>query len=445
VRRSPNQDDPKVSGPIRTDRSETRVRVENRSESNQARRSEAIRLGLLFGAIYFIQGIAEPTDGLIAQPVRSLMNSWRYTAAQISVFGAVLTLPWSFKVLYGLISDFLPIGGSRRRSYLILTTAATVVGLGYLYFDPPAPGSTGLLLTLLLVPTVGVAFSDVVADALMVEKGQPLGLTGHLQAVQWATMYGAMILTGFLGGWLSDGGRQEWGFVICAAVTAVSLVLAVFCVREPPRAATEITFAGTMNALIQTVRSPAVLVAAAFLFLWNFNPFSASVQYIYMTRDLELGEQFYGNTMSLFAAAALVASVAYGFYCRRVPFDWLIHAAIVTGVLSTLAYWGMADRPSAVVVTAISGATYMTGNLIQLDLAARLCPPRVAGTVFALLMGLSNLSILLSTAWGGDLYDRFSAAWDHRVAFNALVAIGALCTAACWLLVPWLRRGREVE
>jgi len=46
-------------------------------------RSEAVKLGLLFGAIYFIQGISEPTDGLIAQPVRSLLKSWGYSTTQV--------------------------------------------------------------------------------------------------------------------------------------------------------------------------------------------------------------------------------------------------------------------------------------------------------------------------------------------------------------------------
>ena len=35
---------------------------------------------LLFGMLYFVQGIVEPTEGLIAQPVRSLLKSWDHTA-----------------------------------------------------------------------------------------------------------------------------------------------------------------------------------------------------------------------------------------------------------------------------------------------------------------------------------------------------------------------------
>jgi MFS family permease len=395
----------------------------------------------LFGAIYFIQGIGEPTEGLIAQPVRSLLNHWGQTTAQIGAFMALVSVPWAIKPLYGLISDFVPLAGSRRRSYLILTTAATALSLGYLYFVPPQPGAIRLLLWLLVIPTVGVAFSDVVVDALMVERGQPLGLTGRLQSVQWAAMYSATVATGFVGGWLSENNRQEWGFLICAAATAVSFVLAVVWVREGPIETSAETARDAAAALGRAVRTPTVLVAAAFLFLWNFNPFSSSVQYVYMVRDLGLSEQFYGNTMSLFAAAAIVASLAYGFYCRRVPFGWLIQLSIVAGVLSTLAYWGLTGKLSAVLVTVVSGLTYMTGSLIQLDLAARVCPPKAAGTVFAVLMAVSNLGIVMSTWIGGIGYDRLSAGWGDRAAFNTLVAIGAAFTAACWLLVPWLHRG----
>ena len=227
-----------------------------------AARSDAFRLSLLFGAIYFIQGIGEPTEGLIAQPVRSLLNHWGQTTAQIGAFMALVSVPWAIKPLYGLISDFVPLAGSRRRSYLIVTTAATALSLGYLYFVPPQPGAIRLLLWLLVIPTVGVAFSDVVVDALMVERGQPLGLTGRLQSVQWAAMYSATVATGFVGGWLSENGRQEWGFLICAAATAVSFVLAVVWVREGPIETSAETAREAAAALGRAVRTPTVLVAA---------------------------------------------------------------------------------------------------------------------------------------------------------------------------------------
>jgi predicted MFS family arabinose efflux permease len=398
-------------------------------------------LGWLFGTIYFVQGIAEPTQGLITQPVRSLLKAWGHSVAEIAAFSAIISLPWAIKPLYGLLTDFVPLAGSRRRSYLIATSALTTLGLLYLYLRPPQPGSFYSLMLLLLVPTFGVAFSDVVVDGFMIDKGQPRGITGQLQSIQWGANYAATIAAATIGGYLAQHGRQDLGFLICAGITAVALVLAVFAVGEDRPAVPTESVGSAARAVFSAVRNPTVLAVAAFLFLWTFNPFSMSVLYLFMTREMGLSEQFYGNNIALLAAGAVAASFAYGFYCRRVPFGALIHLSIVTGVASTAAYWLMKDAFSATLVTVAVGFTYMTAWLIQLDLAARICPPRVAATLFALLMALTNLSLSLAAALGGYLYDLWAPQWGPRTAFDALVGLGCAFTAGCWLLVPWLKRG----
>jgi MFS family permease len=125
--------------------------------------------------------------------------------------------------------------------------------------------------------------------------------------------------------------------------------------------------------------------------------------------------------------------------------SWLIHLAIAAGVLSTLAYCLVLGRTSAAVISVFVGFTYLTGNMVQLDLAARACPVTAAGTTFAMLMSLSNLSLLLSASLGGWLYDAWEARWGAVMAFNLLVVAGALSTCACWLLVPLLKRVNEAN
>jgi len=399
---------------------------------------ETTGLVLLFGAMYFVQGIAEPTEGLIAQPVRSLLKSWGYSTTGIADFGALLTLPWLLKPLYGLLTDFVPIARTRRRSYLLLASAASVVGLGLLYLIPAPVGAYWQLLFLLLVPTVGVAFSDVVVDGLMIEKGQPRGLTGMLQSVQWAAMYGGGIVAGRGGGYLSQHGYEQEAFLLCAVAMFATLLLAWFFVREEPQMVQKGQFRFAVKELAVVARTPAVLAAGAFLFLWSFNPFSVTVLHMHMTQQLGFSEEFHGDTISLLSVGAIVGSLGYGAYCRRVPMSWLIHLAIAAGVLSTLAYCGVVGRTSAAVISVVVGFTYLTGSMVQFDLAARACPVAAAGTTFAMLMALSNLSLSLSMAIGGRLYDDWTARWGATTAFNLLVVAGALSTCACWLLVPLL-------
>ena len=86
------------------------------------------KLFIVFGALYFVQGMGEPTAGLLAQPLRSMLQNWDYDAAGIATFMFFLGFPWYMKPLFGLLTDFLPIRGYRRKSYLILASSLMIVG-----------------------------------------------------------------------------------------------------------------------------------------------------------------------------------------------------------------------------------------------------------------------------------------------------------------------------
>jgi Na+/melibiose symporter-like transporter len=417
--------------------------------SSASDRKRVLGLSVLFGMLYFSQGIGEPTEGLIAQPTRSLLRNWGYSADTVAAYLALLALPWAIKPIYGLLTDFVPIGGTRRRAWLLLTTLVTSAALIALYFYTPPAGMAPLLVAWLLLATMGVAFSDVVVDALMVEEGKPRGLTGQLQSVQWASMWTATILTGFLGGLLSQRGQQEVGFLIAGLAMAGSFLLALFVVREPKQLSTHSgndasqpvsSVAAAAGALGKTLRHPAILAIGAFLFLWNFNPFSTAVLYMHMVEHMGFSEQFYGNTVTVQAVGSLLASLSYATYCRRLSVLRLVHLSIAAGVLATIAYWGLVGTKSALVISFVVGFVYMTATMIQLDLAARVCDLLTAGTTFALLMSLTNLAVSLSMGLGGTIYVRLAERHEHTFAFHVLVGIGALFTGCCWLLVPVIRR-----
>ena len=392
-------------------------------------RRRAAGLVALFGTLAFLQGIIEPTEGLPAQPARSLLKGWGRDDAEVAGFVALLAAPWWLKPLYGLLSDLVPLAGSRRRSYLILGGLAAAVGYGGLGLQT-GESSPRRLLGWLLVPTTAVAFADVVADALMIELGRPLGLVGRFQAAQWGSTYAAALLIGPIGGRLATPGRQPLAFLACAALATLSAGIVLAFVRDPPDSGPR------RRVSWREARGPGLLGVAAFLFLWNFNPFSNAVLYLHLTRGLGLSEPAAGDNATAFAAACLVASVAYGFVSRRVPIRALVRASVPLGVLSTLAYWGLVDARSALPVTLVAGFLYQFATLTQLDLAARACPPAAAGTLFASLMAMENIAASMSTGLGGLWYQRWGELWGHRAAFQVLVGIGAAFTAGCWWLLP---------
>jgi hypothetical protein len=390
---------------------------------------------VLFGAFSFAQSVAEPTEGLMSQPLQWLLQGWGRGSGSIGTFLAVLGLPWALKPLFGLVTDFVPLLGSRRRSYLVATGALATAGLAAASLARWESPSTGRLLALLIVPAAAVAFADVVADAWLVERGRALGMIGRFQAAQWVGFCVATVLNGVGGGWITQQHRPALAFAACGALSAGSMLLALLFVRDAP-ARPEV--ASSRRGLLRLVRSKTWVGVAAFLFLWNFNPFQNTVLNHYSTSVLGLSGQEYGNSLALLAVGSIAASLAYGAYCRRVPLGWLVHASIVLGIAGTLAYVAVRDARSAAIVAVVVGMCYTTASLIQLDLAARACPPEVAGTAFATLMALENLATALATALGGDWYQRGIRLWGPHGSFRVLLGVGATFTAACWLLVPWL-------
>jgi predicted MFS family arabinose efflux permease len=400
---------------------------------------DTLRLSLLFGTIYFVQGMSEPTTGLISQPNQSLLREWGESPDQIALFVAILAAPWCFKPLFGFLSDFFPLGRYHRKSYLIATSLVAMLGFFVLAWWTPWPiGAYSRLLSWLLVPTVAVIFANVVVDALMIETGQPRGITGRLQSVQWAAIYAGSILTGKFGGILSEYQEQRLGFLICGGLMSATFVLSLVGVREPPATGPREDWRKALQSLRSAARAPEVLAVGAFIFLWHFNPCCQAVLYVHMTDGMGFSEEFYGDTMSLIAVGSLLACVTYAFYCRYVPMRKLVYAAVLLGVASTWGYWCLADQASAVVVSLLTGFAYMTASMILVDLAARACPLQAAGTLFALLMAACNTSSALTTWLGGTVYEAAGERWGYEHGFGIVVALGGLFCASSWWAIRFL-------
>ena len=82
--------------------------------NNDKRKSQAASVTgayIFFAALYFVQSVGDPTSGLIAQPVRSLLRSWGESPAALGALMALLAVPWTIKPAFGLLSDFVPLFG----------------------------------------------------------------------------------------------------------------------------------------------------------------------------------------------------------------------------------------------------------------------------------------------------------------------------------------------
>jgi MFS family permease len=383
------------------------------------------RLAILFAVVYFAQGMwSLPNQTLIIT-----LKERGLSAGQVATFFTFSIVPWLIKPAYGLLSDFVPLFGYRRKSYLLLNSSLAA-GAG-LAIGLAAPPRYWWLAGLFTVMGLGLAFTDVLVDALMVENGKPLGLTGAFQAVQWGAVYAASVLVGELGGFLAERRSLSAAFVLAALFPLMSFGMTLFFVHDVPARADREAFRQTMAAIRAALGERDVWIVAGFLFFWTFSPSFGPALLYYQADVLKFSQQFIGHLGALGALAAVGGAFIYAPLSRRVPLKRLINASIGMGVAGTLAYLVYRDAWSAVVIDTVFGGVSMITELAFLDLAAKSCPRRVEATFFALLMSVFNAGNQSSRVVGAYLYD-----W---LGYTPLVLISTAFTAAAWFLVPLVK------
>ena len=377
-----------------------------------------------------MQGVAEPNAGLATTPIFFLLkDEMRLSAADTATFLALVGFAWNVKPLYGLVSDLVPLLGYRRRSYLLVTTAMAALGWLVLGLLPAYPW--GVTLAILGLTGLGLAFTDVLCDAVMVEEGKARSLTGRFQSIQWAAVYGASVLAGVGGGYLAAHVSYNRVFPLIALFPLLSFAVSAWGVRDPRTRFDRATVQETLAALRAGLRSGLLWRAAIFIFLWNFSPsFGVPLEY-HMVDALGITKIELGVLTSLSSGAAMAGAIVFGHYAPRLAPRALLNLAIGIGVAGTLAYYGLAGWWSAVTLSVTVSFVTAIALLATLDLAARAVPSHAEGTFFAALMSVMNLGTTGAQWVGGQLYDWVGLSW--------LIAISAATTAACWLLVPWVR------
>ncbi|HTO13447.1 MAG TPA: MFS transporter, partial [Candidatus Binatia bacterium] len=351
---------------------------------NPFRTADARRLATLFAVVYFAQGMW----GLPTQPMTIVLKERGLTSGQVADFMLIATVPWLIKPAYGLLSDFVPLFGRRRKSYFLLTSALA--------------SASGVVLALLSEHSYwkmagwytamgfGLAFTDVLTDALMVENGRPRGLTGAFQSVQWAAIYAASILVGLVGGYFAERRNLHATFAIAACFPLVSLVMAVFFVHDPRVTIERGAFQETWRSIRTAARGREIWLVAGLIFFFNFSPSFGPAFLYYQTDVLKFDQQFIGTLASLSSIGYIAGAVIYAPLSRRLPLKTIIVWVIGLSALATLGYLLYRDRTSAIVIDTTFGVLSMVTQLAFLDLAAKACPPHVEGTFFALLMSVFN-------------------------------------------------------
>jgi predicted MFS family arabinose efflux permease len=407
--------------------------------SSQPRPDGTARLMLFFAVVYAVEGIGQAKSGIVWQPLTYFLKETRgWSPVEISASLAVLDVPWVIKPLYGLVSDFLPLAGYRRRSYLLLAAIAASAAFAWVgMLTAPAA-----IVPALVITAIAMAVASTVCGGLLVENGQRLSASDAFVNQQWLWFNIATVITSLLGGLLieefsSQNALRAAAWIAAAAPLAV--IVALPLVHESRATIDRAGFIQGVAALLTALRSRDLWLIAAFLFCYYFSPGFGTPLYFELTDTLKFSQGFIGFLSAVTALGWIAGGLLYRWLLWRVPRRSLLNLSLVFGVVSTLAYLGLSGHVSAIVIYFFSGMAAMVANVATLSLAAAVCPPRAEGFTFAALMSVINFATPLSDTIGAVLYEHVFA---NRL--GPLIVVSAAFTTFVLVLVPFVgRSGRH--
>jgi len=346
------------------------------------------------------------------------------STAGVSAFLAIGQCSNYVKPIAGILTDSVPLFGTRRRHYLLLSLTGT--GLLWLLLTV-VPRSFGWMLGTYWVLYTTVVFTSTTLGGVMVEAGNRFGAAGRMTAQRIATFKIGAMFGDWAGGFLADLRIFAIPAAICAAFHLALVPLFSKTIKEPRTSKVNRQALSDAGAQLRgLLRCKVLLYAAGMVFLIAMEPGFLTPLLFYQSDTLGFSKGYIGFLMTVNAATGLAGAALYYFACRRLPLGLLTGGSILLNALGTLSYFFYRTPQSALIVTAIVGITTALAMLPVYDLAARATPKGSEALGYSLMMSVWNLTNALGDWAGSRVYDHFARNFEVLIWVNVGTTLVAL-------------------
>jgi hypothetical protein len=378
----------------------------------------------IIGAGIFATTLSQPE--VLDLPLRNLLrDDLHVTQQEMAAFFALGALPWYFKILAGFLSDSVPLFGTRRRHYLIVSAcfaAALWLVLGQV------PRSYSSLLFAVVATNAMLVIGSTVIGGLLVEAGQRLGDASRLVSVRVFVESACVIVAGPLAGTLAGlpfGAAAAVGGAIAFTLAPVAWIV----LNEPPAAKyNSSALADAYTELRDLGRSPVLWLAGILLLLTGIpQEFSTSLYY-YQRTELRLTDDVIGYLKGLSGFGSVLAAAAYGYISPRVPLRFLLQAAIIGGAVGTIIYCFYWSLGAAIAIEFVHGVLLTLWTLALMEVAVWATPQLSAAAGFAVLMSIWNVGSKIGDNLGAVIVERWSFSFFGLAGIYAILTLLTLYT-----------------
>eukprot|EP00274_Cyanoptyche_gloeocystis_P008515 CAMPEP_0196664192 /NCGR_PEP_ID=MMETSP1086-20130531/56109_1 /TAXON_ID=77921 /ORGANISM="Cyanoptyche gloeocystis , Strain SAG4.97" /LENGTH=475 /DNA_ID=CAMNT_0042000385 /DNA_START=113 /DNA_END=1540 /DNA_ORIENTATION=- len=321
------------------------------------------------------------------------------------------------------------------------------------------PAFISVFMGTLVFNAMGVTFSDVIADSLVVRKiGDGVPYASSLQSFVWMCRSTGNMIAAWFGGYALTLVPPQKVFLIAASFPLLVIISAIFFIKEQSNEAgmsdeaEEVEFDnGGMRGLLMQLRhalsEPIIWKTTLFIFCIMATPGCDTAMMYFFTNKLGFQDdkEFFGRRDLITSLAALVGIVAFQKFLRHIRLRPIILWSTCIGTLLQATTLLVVTRMNVrlnvsdkVFVLGNSGIVAVLGQvqfMPILALAARICPRGIEGTMFAFLMSVSNTAMLTGQYSGAFLTHMLGIDQTHFDNLWLLVLICTLLTPAPLVLL----------
>ncbi len=377
----------------------------------------SLRFAML-GLLYFAQGLP---FGLFDFALPAWLAQNGVSAAAIGGVLAMIALPWTFKLAYGMLMDryvFLAMG--RRRPWIIIGQSGLLVAFLAMAFVDPGVHQIGLLAAFAFAFALGLssAVQDVAVDGLAVDI-LPIDEIERVNGYMFGAQAIGTAVSAAVSGYLIAYVGLPAALLTLAALVAAILIL-VLIVRERPSerllpwtngAPSQRNLDLHLGAFGPIIRNlgramftrqtlllvPAFIAAVAAwgIFLGLAPLFAANV--LGWEKAVYSGWSGQASLVAGFAGALLFDQLTEHWGARRMFItSALVAAAAAAGIFALQGYW---TNPVIFIAAILMfNALVVLRGVAAGSLAMRLCTQAIAATQFAVFMAILNLGRTLASA-----------------------------------------------
>eukprot|EP00612_Vaucheria_litorea_P002909 CAMPEP_0171461766 /NCGR_PEP_ID=MMETSP0945-20130129/6080_1 /TAXON_ID=109269 /ORGANISM="Vaucheria litorea, Strain CCMP2940" /LENGTH=487 /DNA_ID=CAMNT_0011988173 /DNA_START=115 /DNA_END=1575 /DNA_ORIENTATION=+ len=414
---------------------------------------------------YFIIGFL---SSFITTPITVYMvESIDASAVEQNTVTTLMSLPWSFKLVYGFLSDIAPIAGLRRKPYFLFGYFLNCLAFAILAMSEEP--EYFLLANMIFLATVGQIMGDVMADTLVVERARMENTEsrGQLQASCYAIRFAGTVFGYLFGTVLYNKSTWGWGLdfqqvcLLCSILPLIGLGGTVWSLYEAPARPKSIK--EQFSDIWETACLKAVWKPMTFIFFFNCLQVPNIAWSSYLQLSLGFEAYMLGIIYTGGALMSLIGILAYKKFLFNVSWRTIyLYTTMVTLVFNLMqlvlifqwnkTYLNMSNLWFAfgddAVAEYVQGVQFLPVCIMFL----RLCPDGSEGATYAILTTFSNIALncgynigtLLSDIW--DVSNDTLTAQDYSGFWKLDLLTGCLAPIplALLFLLPKNKQDQEV-